>query len=64
MYYIISQVYPESQNSEKSNIFARFFDKFCFLSVMFQYLFYCENVYKKLTLTLCSKMKKGGVKEI
>ena len=40
MYYI-SQVYLESlKTHQKPNIFARFFYKFCFLSVIFQYLFY------------------------
>ena len=32
----------KSRNSEKPNIFARFFDKCCFIFVIFQYLFYSK----------------------
>ena len=41
MYYNIFQVYLESLKTQKNQTFSRgFFDKFCFLFVIFQYLFH------------------------
>ena len=49
MYYSISQVYLDSLKTQKNQTFSRgFFDKFCFLSVTFQYLFYYKLLCKRL----------------